>query len=80
MSEVATADDKRRLGHREWVGIGIVSGLVAFMLVPVVFGPMSIFSGLQVYRRHDEMHGLAVMALGGIGLVLGFIIGMQTGV
>lgn len=69
-------ESKTRLGKKGYIITGIVSGLVAFLLLPVVLGPISIFCGFQLFRHHDERWGIGIMVLGGAGLVLGAIIGM----
>lgn len=68
-------DGKTRLGKMPYTAIGFLSGLVAFVFLPIIFGPISMFAGVQLYRRHSELLGLAVFVWGSMGLLVGFIIG-----
>ncbi|MFC6793881.1 hypothetical protein ACFQFH_05395 [Halobaculum halobium] len=63
------------MGKNKYTAIGAVSGLVGFALLPIVFGPIAIFCGYRVYQNHDETHGIALMAWGGLSLVVGMAVG-----
>lgn len=65
-------------GKTKYTAIAAVSGLVAFVFLPIVFGPISIYSGYKVYNNHDETQGIALMAWGGIALVVGLVIGAMA--
>ena len=67
--------DKSRLGYRGYAAIGVVSGAIAFVFVPIVFGAISIACGIQIFRKYDELRGILLSAWGGVGLVLGVVIG-----
>lgn len=71
----SSSENKTRLGQKGYTIVGILSGLVSFLLLPIVFGPISIFSGIQLLRYHDERYGIGVIALGGSGLIIGMLIG-----
>ena len=68
-------DEKTRLGKTPYTAMGFLCGLIAFGFLPVVFGPISMFAGVQLYRRHSELLGIAVFAWGMSGLIFGFIFG-----
>jgi hypothetical protein len=61
------------LGEREYTILGIGSGLIALNAVPLVFGPLSIFCGLQIYRHHHTRNGIAVAILGLVCLIEGIV-------
>lgn len=69
-------EEKSTLGYAGYMAIGITSGLIAFLFVPVVFGPLSVFCGAQIYRKYSELSGILVVLLGGLGLIVGMLIGM----
>lgn len=71
-------EGKRRIGHRGWTAIGLISGLVAFEFLPVLFGPIAVVAGVVVFRRHDEWHGLALVAFGLVALVVGTWLGLVS--
>jgi len=54
---------------------GVISGLIGFVFLPIVFGPVSIYCGYTVYQNHDETQGIALMAWGGASLVVGMAVG-----
>ncbi|SHH31774.1 eL43 family ribosomal protein [Halobaculum gomorrense] len=62
-------------GKTKYTVGGIVSGLVGFVLLPIVFGPIAVYCGYQVYQNHDETHGIALIAWGGLSLVVGMAFG-----
>lgn len=73
---MATAtEQKQRIGYRGYLAIGVLSALVALVFVPIVFGPITIVCGVQVFRLYNEYHGMALVALGGVTTVVGVIIG-----
>jgi asparagine N-glycosylation enzyme membrane subunit Stt3 len=67
------------LGYRGYFWIGVVSGAIAFLFVPPVFGLLSVICGVQIYRRFNELHGILVGAWGGVALIIGMIIGAMGG-
>lgn len=70
------AEDKTRLGYRSYLALGILSGLVATVLVPLVFGLLSVFCGLQIFRKFDERVGIVVAVWGGLGIVVGILVAL----
>ncbi|MXR41417.1 hypothetical protein GRX01_08715 [Halobaculum sp. WSA2] len=54
---------------------GVISGLVGFVFLPIIFGPISLYCGYTVYQNHDETKGIALMAWGGASLVVGMAVG-----
>ena len=55
--------------------IGAVFGVVALVLVPIVFGPIGAVLGFVGYAKGDKPFGLWV----GIGAIVATIIGMVLG-
>ncbi|GAA0195078.1 zinc-ribbon domain-containing protein [Halobaculum roseum] len=70
-----TAAGGSSTGKNTFLVGGAVSGLIAFVLLPIVFGPLSIYCGYRVYRDFDEVQGIAVAAWGGLALVVGMVFG-----
>jgi len=70
--------EKKRMSKTGYLALGIVSAIVALLILPPVFGIISIFCGVQLYRKFDEGLGLAIIILGGACLVIGVIIGILT--
>lgn len=64
-----------RIGKGGYLLIGAVSGLVALIFFPPVFGLISIICGVQLFRKYSELIGFAVMGWGGVSLILGVILG-----
>jgi hypothetical protein len=71
--------EKRGISKNGYLALGIVSGIVALFFLPPVFGIVSIFCGIQLFRKFDEGLGLAICILGGVCLILGVIIGFIAG-
>jgi hypothetical protein len=69
-------EEKTRFSKRGYTVFGVVTGLIALILFPPVFGVASILSGVQLFRHYDEQYGMAVMIWGGITLVAGVLLGM----
>lgn len=68
-----------RIPKRGWIGIGLVSGVIALFFVPIVFGLVSVFAGYNIYKR-DELIGLGVVVFGGVCMILGVVMGFLAGV
>jgi hypothetical protein len=54
--------------------VAIVCGAVAFLLLPVVFGPIAIITGAVAWVRGERLGPVGV-AVGICGLIVGMIIG-----
>lgn len=70
------AREKSRIGETGYKTIGAITGIISFVFLPIVFGPITIFIGVQLYRKHSELAGIAMMIFGGAGLVIGAILGV----
>ena len=79
-AETEDSRSKTRLGYREYFWIGAISGAVAFVFVPLVFGLLSVFCGVQVFRKFNERHGIILVVWGGVALILGTVIGFVVGI
>lgn len=73
-----TNEDKTRIGERGYTLLGTISGLIALLLFPPVFGIISIFSGIQLFRHYDERRGIALIIWGSITLISGILIGIYV--
>jgi uncharacterized membrane protein YozB (DUF420 family) len=71
-----TAGGVSRIGARGYLAIGGASGLLGFLVLPIIFGPLAMGCGVQLYRRHSEWYGLAMVAWGATSLVVGWVIGL----
>lgn len=56
----------------------IVCSVVALGLLPPLFGGLAIFLGYKAYQR-DAGVGQVCMTIGGIALIVGFIVGAWFG-
>ena len=59
----------------KYVAGGVISGLIGFVFLPIVFGPISLYCGYTVYKNHDETKGIALLVWGGVSLVVGMAVG-----
>lgn len=57
--------------------IGIVCGGVAFILLPVVFGPAGLILGAIAYTRKERLAPIA-LAVAGTGFIAGMVIGLAV--
>lgn len=62
----------------KWMIASIVCSVIALGLVPPLFGGLAIFLGYQAYKR-DTGIGMVCMAIGGIALIAGVIMGALWG-
>lgn len=65
-------------GKTKYLAGGIVSGLIAFVFLPIVFGPIAMFCGYQVYQHHEESQGIALIGWGAVSLVVGMVFGAMV--
>lgn len=68
-----------RQAGRVWSVIGIISGTIAFLFFPILFGPLGIVLGFVGRRKGDETIGLVAIIISIIGLVVGIIFGAVIG-
>lgn len=59
----------------QYTALGIVTGIIAFWFLPIVFGPLSIICGYQILRHGRPTRGILIMAFGAIAFIVGWIIG-----
>jgi uncharacterized protein YacL len=64
----------RRPG-RGWSIAGLVCGIIAFLIVPILFGPLGVIFGFLGYRGGDRRLGVTAMVVSVVGLVVGLIVG-----
>lgn len=72
--ERATRASTRASSGRGLSIAGIVLGVVAVFLLPIVLGPVGIVLGYLGHRRGDPL-GRTAMIVAGVGLVAGLIVG-----
>jgi len=71
-----SADGVARIGSRGYLAIGGLSGALGFLVIPVLFGPLAMVCGVQLFRRHSEWAGIGMVAWGATSLVVGWLIGV----
>lgn len=54
--------------------IGIVCGVVAVLILPIVFGPIGLVLGFVARSRGESLATVAI-AVAAVGMVLGFVLG-----
>lgn len=59
---------------RGWAFAGIVSGVVAVVLVPVLFGPLGVALGVVGYAKGSRGPGVAAVVAGLVGMVAGILL------
>lgn len=73
MTEPQGPTSRRRPG-RAWSVVGIVSGALAFVLIPILFGPLGIVLGIVGYRKGDRRLGRVAIIVSALGLILGIVL------
>lgn len=69
-------DGDSLLGKTGYTALGGICGLISFIVIPIVFGPIAMFCGYKVYQHHSERLGIGLMVLGGAGLIVGTAVGL----
>lgn len=69
-----------RISKRGYVWLSLLLAAGSVVIVPIVFGPLALFSGAQVYRRGDERSGIVLLAVAGICMIVGMMLGAQAAV
>lgn len=59
---------------RNWAVAGIVSGAVAVVLLPVIFGPLGVAFGIVALVKGSRGLGAAAIIAGILGLVFGVVL------
>ena len=54
--------------------IAIVCGVIAVLILPIVFGPVGIVLGVIGKTRHEKLSTIAIV-VAAAGMVIGFILG-----
>jgi len=60
---------------RAWSVAGIISGILAIFLIPVLFGPLGVVFGIVGFVKGDRGLGIAAIIVGVLGFVIGLIVG-----
>ena len=63
----------RRQG-RGWAIAGIVSGVLALRILPIVLGPLGILLGIVGYAKGSRRTGVVAIVAGALGLVIGLVL------
>ena len=58
---------------RRWSIAGIICGLVAVILLPIVLGPLGVILGMVGLVKGDRALGIVAIVVSVLGLVLGFV-------
>ncbi len=61
---------------RAWSVAGIISGVQAVVLIPILFGPLGMVFGIVGFVKGDGGPGIAATIVGVIGLVIGLVVGV----
>lgn len=73
---VTESDDASEESFRRLLYLGLGSGLLAFVLPPVM-GPVSVYAGIKLFRRHSAAVGFSVMGFGGAVSVFATLVGLS---
>lgn len=73
MTEPQAPTARRRPG-RVWSIVGIVFGALAFVLIPILLGPVGIVLGIVGYRKGDRSLGRVAIIVSALGLILGIVL------
>jgi hypothetical protein len=64
----------RRQGAQIFSILAIVCGVLAILILPIIFGPVGIILAIVAYRRGEPLWKVALgVAVG--GMILGFVLG-----
>ena len=55
--------------------VGIVSGAVSFLVLPILFGPLGVLLGILGLARGERRLGTIAIVVSILGLVVGFVLG-----
>ena len=73
-SDAYDLDGKSRKGPQIFSILAIVCGVLAILILPIVFGPIGIILAVVANRRGEPLWKIALgVAIG--GMILGFILG-----
>ena len=61
---------------RGWSIAGIISGVLAIFLLPIVLGPSGVVFGIVGLVRGDRGLGITAVVVGVLGLVIGLVVGV----
>ena len=65
--------DGRRPG-RGWAIAGIVSGVLALGILPILLGPLGIVLGIVGYAKGSRRMGVVAIVTGALGLAIGLVL------
>jgi len=63
-----------RFSQGTLTGVSIVTAIVAILLLPPVFGGISIYAGYKVYTQYDESRGQLLMGAGLVATIAGLAV------
>ena len=61
---------------RGWSIAGIISGVLAIVIVPVLLGPLGLVFGIVGFARGDRGLGITAIIVSFLGLVIGLVVGL----
>lgn len=67
---------QRGKSGRGWAVAGIISGLVAIVLLPIILGPAGVVLGIVGFVKGSRGLGVAAILAGVLGFVLGFVLSL----
>lgn len=65
---------QRRKSGRGWAIAGIISGLSAIVLLPIILGPAGVVLGIVGFVKGSRGLGVTAIVAGILGFVLGFVL------
>lgn len=74
MTEPGNEPRRSEESGRNWAIAGIVCGILAFFIAPILLGPLSVVFGVAGYRRGSRRSGAAAIIIGGAAFVVGVIV------
>lgn len=67
-------DQSARGRGRNLAIAGIVCGAVAFLVIPILFGPLGVLLGILGLARGERRLGTVAIVVSVLGLVVGFVL------
>ncbi|MGH3089909.1 MAG: hypothetical protein ACRDSJ_21725 [Rubrobacteraceae bacterium] len=67
--------ESSRPGGRGWGIVGIISGIVAILIIPILFGPLGIVFGIVSLVKGSRGLGIAAIVVGVLGMIIGLVVG-----
>lgn len=70
--------DTPLVNKSDYILFGVISAGLSLILLPVIFGPCTIFCGYKIDSRWGDFSGAALMVFGSLAMIIGMVIGAGT--